>query len=299
MATRFEVALYGGDPGRLRAAGEEALREVLRLDAQLSYYRLDSDVSDINHRAAWESVRVEPRVFALLKRSKELWEATGGAFDLTVSPLLRAWGLRSGEGRVPEDTEIQELLGQIGMSHVALDEESSSVRFDREGVEIDLGAIGKGYAIDQAAEILRDLEITNFLIHGGTSSVYAAGCAPDGEGWQIAIQAPEGLNEDTIAPVSLRDRAFSVSAIHGKSFRVDDQVYGHILDPRTGRPVHNCLLAAMASPNAMDGDALTTALMVLGAAGFDPVLAATSDASCLVVVPGPDGTAMLRIVGDW
>src|SRR5437660_535801 len=106
MAVRFEAVLWGGSESHLRAAGEEALREVERLEVQLSFYRSDSDVIDMKRRAAREPVVVEPRLFALLERAAALSAETGGAFDITVAPLLRLWGFTGEGGRVPSDSEI-------------------------------------------------------------------------------------------------------------------------------------------------------------------------------------------------
>src|SRR5580693_7214898 len=147
MATRFELVLHGENATRLRAAGEAALKEVERLEAQLSLYRPTSEIARVNASAAREPVRVSPPVFRLLQLARQLQGESGGAFDITVAPLVRCWGFMHGTGRVPEPDEIQEAWERSGMAHVMLDEKNYSVRFDREGVMIDLGAIGKGYAI--------------------------------------------------------------------------------------------------------------------------------------------------------
>jgi thiamine biosynthesis lipoprotein ApbE len=186
MATRFELVLHGDACVRLRAAGEEAIEEIRRLDRQLSRFDPESDVSWINARAWLEPVRVEPRLFRLIRRAVEITNGTGGAFDITVAPLMRAWGL-AGEGRVPSRSEMDRVRTVVGMHHVHLDEQSFTVSFDTPGVEIDLGAIGKGYAIECAVEVLRDNGVASALIHGGTSTVYALGAPPGGDGWTVAI----------------------------------------------------------------------------------------------------------------
>jgi len=272
MATRFELVLYGGDPSRLRAAGEEALEEVEALDRQLSFYRRGSDVNWINSRAGGGPVKVEPRLFGLLKTAAELWELTDGAFDVTVAPLMRVWGLAGGEGRVPSDAEIAEALEMVGMGRVVLDEEGFTVRFEREGMLIDLGAIGKGYAIDRAVETLRESGVESALIHGGTSTIYGLGSPPNADAWRVAIRDPSGSGEwQRPGAVELRDSSLSVSAVHGKSFVYDGQEYGHVIDPRTGRPSRGAALAAVWGPSATETDALSTALLVLGEPGLEAV----------------------------
>lgn len=270
MATRFEVVLYGAEPARLRAAGEEALLEITALDAQLSFYRPGSEIIRINALAGREAVKVEPRLFGLLSKASELSRRTDWAFDPTVGPLMRAWGLAGGEGRVPNEDELAEARGRVGMDSICFDEDGFTVRFDREGMEIDLGAIGKGYAIDRAVETLRESGITSALIHGGTSTIYAIGTQPDGSPWRVAIHDPlSGEPAQGVAKsLELRDSSLSVSAVHGKSFVSEGKEYGHVIDPRTGRPSDRALLAAVWGPSATESDALSTALLVLGEPGL-------------------------------
>ena len=330
MATRFELVLHGDNPAALRAAGEEALDEIDRLENQLSLYRPGSEVAQLNARAARESVRVTPAVFALLQHARQLHAETGGAFDITIAPLVRCWGFMgrnhlrpfchneptpnpskegskhtnaprrfpswegsgvgwSAQTKVPSPEAIAEARGKVGMQHVQLDEPNRTVRFAREGVMLDLGAIGKGYAVGQAAEILRGAGIVSALIHGGTSTVYAIGNPPDGEFWKMAIETPpakvwssaltrsgiaeppEGGTPNDLPAVSLRDEAMSVSAMWGRSFQSDGTTFGHVIDPRTGQPVSRSLLAVVALPSATETDALSTALLTLGEAGHEAI----------------------------
>jgi len=270
MATRFELVLHGDNPTRLRAAGEAALKEVERLEAQLSLYRPSSEIARVNALAAREPVRVSPPAFRLLQQARQLHAETGGAFDIAIAPLVRCWGFMHGAGRVPAPGYLEEARRRAGMSHVMLDEKSFCVRFDQEGVMIDLGAIGKGYAIDCAAEVLREAGVTCALLHGGTSTVYGLGRPPDTEGWRVAIAS--GPDESSShATVALRDNALSVSAVWGKSFEADGRNFGHVIDPRTGQPVNTTVMAAVVLPSATETDALSTALLVAGLEGHDAI----------------------------
>ncbi len=283
MATRFEVILHGDDPARLRGAGEEALAEIQRLDRELSFYDAGSEISRINARAAIEPVRPDPRVFRLLARCRELHRLTDGAFDITIAPLMRAWGFTGSSGKIPEPEQVRSALESVGMRHVIRDEARGTVRFDRPGVAIDLGAVGKGYAIEQAVEILRECGVESALIHGGTSTIYAIGTPPGQDAWRVAIRNPS----DDGAPVDLvdlRNCALSVSAVHGKSFIEGGTEYGHVIDPRTGRTVTSTRLAAVVGPSATDSDALSTALLVLGREWL-PTLAERFPGSRGIVVP--------------
>lgn len=263
MATRFEVALHGDTPSRLRAAGEEALAEIKRLDAQLSFYNPASEVSRINTLAAGGPVRVDPRVFRLVRYCAELRRRTEGLFDVAIVPLLRLWGFTGTEGRVPDPEAISRALEVSGMDQVTFDTKNLTLRFARPGSAIDLGAIAKGYAVECAKDILKDCGVTSALIHGGTSSVYGIGAPPGQDTWRVAIRDPRHQN-DALGVVGLRDCALGVSAVHGKSFVAGGSEYGHVIDPNTGCAVAGVRLAAVTGPSATDCDALSTALLIAG-----------------------------------
>jgi thiamine biosynthesis lipoprotein len=267
MRTRFEIVLdgQGAAPADLRAAGEEALDEIERVEQWLSAYRPDAVLYAINTYAAVESVPVSPPVLAFLRRARELSTMTNGAFDLTVGPLLRIWGLGGGMmgGQIPTEAEIELARESVGMARVVhLDEDAGTVAFNRPGARLDPGAIGKGYALERAANLLRDVGIHRALLHGGTSTVCAIG-----SGWKVALQHPTRADAH-LAVAELNDASLSVSAVHGKTFHAQGRTFGHVIDPRTGHPVENTLLAAVVAPSATDTDALSTALLVLGATGI-------------------------------
>ena len=302
MATRFELVLHGEKPEVLRAAGEEALDEIERLEAQLSLFRPSSEIAHLNARAAWTPVRVTPGLFALLQHAKQLQAESMGAFDITVAPLVRCWGFMGGTGSVPRPEEVEVARARVGMHLVKLEPADFTVRFAREGVMLDLGAIGKGYAIERAAELLRADGITSALLHGGTSTVYALGSQPDGQMWQVAVEHPlaatrsdltAGQTEPTphapLAKVPLQDEAMSVSAVWGKSFEADGQVFGHVLDPRSGRPVRAAVLAVVVLPSATETDALSTALLTLGLQGHDHIAGLRPGMRTLVVAEASSG----------
>ena len=270
MATRFELVLNGPDPTSLRAAGEETIAEIERLEDQLSLYRPSSEIAGLNARAASGPVRVSPTLFALLQHAQQLHRETGGAFDITIAPLVRCWGFMGGSGRRPTLEEVAEARANVGMELVCLDPDTLTVRFNRPGVMLDLGAIGKGYAIERAAEVLREAGVTSALLHGGTSTVYALGHPPEAEFWQVALEQPPralGAPSSPLPPVRLKDEAMSVSAIWGRFFQAESKLFGHILDPRSGEPVQTAVLAAVVLPSATETDALSTALLLLGSGG--------------------------------
>jgi len=295
MATRFEIVLHGDDPVALRAAGEEALDEIDRLEARLSLFRSTSEIAHLNALAAKEPVRVTPELFALLQQAQTINRETSGAFDITIAPLVRCWGFMDGTGHVPSPEELSQARAKVGMHLMELNPHDLTVRFGREGVMLDLGAIGKGYAIESAAAILRETGVESALLHGGTSTIYALGRPPEADQWRIAIVDPRaGLeggitcslhlatadsaasdndsgNTHPFAVVGLRDLSLSVSAVWGKSFRANGKVFGHVLDPRTGQPAAGALLSAVVLPSPTETDALSTALLTLGLEGHEQI----------------------------
>lgn len=308
MGTRVELLLCGDDPVYLRAAGEEALDEIERLEAQLSLYRPDSELSGVNARAARGPVVVEPRFFRLLERVQDLWVATEGAFDPTIAPLMRAWGLRDAGrevGELPTPEALAAAREAVGFQHVVLDPGERTVRLLRPGMSLDLGGIGKGYAIERAVELLQEAGVTTALLHAGTSTVFALGAPPGEDAWTVAIRDPRepDKKEPYLARVRLRDRALSVSAPHGKAITVGNRRIYHVLDPRRGEPVEGARLAALVTASPTDADALSTALLVLGSDGaalarrYDPgcsgLLLPEGEEATLVPIGETDGTLQL------
>jgi thiamine biosynthesis lipoprotein len=298
MATRFEIVLHGENPVALRAAGEEALDEIEQLEARLNLYRPSSEIAHVNALAAQEPVRVTPGLFALLQHAQKLHTESLGAFDITIAPLVRCWGFMGGTGQLPQAEAVAEARSKVGMGLVHLDPDRLTVRFARAGVMLDLGAIGKGYAIERATEVLRDAGVTSALLHGGTSTVQAVGHPPGAEAWKIALERPTtvpGTVPELLATVPLKDEAMSVSAAWGKFFQVEGKTFGHVLDPRTGQPATAAVMAALVLPSATETDALSTALLTLGAAGHEAIGRLRPGMRTLVMTDaGPSGRVEAR-----
>jgi FAD:protein FMN transferase len=295
MATRFELVLHGASAPRLRAAGEEAISAIHRLEDRLSFFRARSEVGRINASAASGAVRVTPELFGLLRRARDLNAVTGGRFDITTGPLTRCWRAAHGDAAAPAAELIDAVRACVGMHLVELDEAACSIRFERPGVEIDLGAIGKGYALDEAAAVLREAGVERALLHGGTSSIYGLGAPPDGAAWNVALEWPpaagesprESPRERVLALVPLRDRALSVSAVWGRTYQVGNDAFAHVIDPASGLPVTGVLLAAACCSNGADADALATALLV--ARPGDEPIQLPQGWGAVLVTEGPSG----------
>lgn len=259
MACRFEVMLSDEDAGDMTAA-RAALDEADDLEAVLTVYRDTSDVADVNRRAAAEPVTVVPALFDLLSRSADLYARTDGAFDVTSTPLSRCWGFLTRDGRVPADAEIDAALAVVGMRHVELQAGSRAVRFARAGIEVNFGAIGKGYALDRMADVLRRRGTRRALLSAGRSSVRAIGGR--GRGWPIDVRPV--LASRKVARLWLRDGAVGTSGAGEQFVEIDGIRYGHVIDPRSGRPASGVRGATVVTANAADADALSTAFLIGG-----------------------------------
>ncbi|HEX5218098.1 MAG TPA: FAD:protein FMN transferase [Verrucomicrobiae bacterium] len=287
MATRFELVLHGNDPVALRAAGEAALDEVTRAESQLSLYRPGSEIAQVNARAAREAVHISPELFALLEQAQRLHAETQGAFDITVAPLVRCWGFMDNRGKMPSPEALADARTKVGMTLVRLDGCRRTVRLERDGMMLDLGAIGKGYAIERGAELLREAGVHSALFHGGTSTICAIGHPPKAETWSVAIEKPPAALGDVSFPdlpvAHLRDETLSISAVWGRHFQAGDKNFGHVIDPRTGQPVEQAWLSAVVLPHATETDALSTALLTLGSDGLARLSESRSALKALLV----------------
>jgi len=261
MACRFEVTLPAETPDAVRA-GTAALDGIDRLEAQLSIFRDTSEISAINREAAVGPVVVEQKLFALLQQCAALHRDTGGAFDITTGPLTRCWGFLSRQGRVPDADALARARAQIGMDGVDLDAAGWTVRFTRPGIELNLGAIGKGYALDVVALDLAR-RVPAALLNAGSSSMVAIGRPPGMDGWRLGIRDP--LRRDTRAAVlALGDCAMATSGVGEQGFEVDGRRYSHLLDPRNGQPVAGILSVTVVASTGAEAEALSTAFAVGG-----------------------------------
>jgi thiamine biosynthesis lipoprotein len=268
MACRFEITLPLADqPGLLSAT--EALNEVDRLEAQLTVFRETSDVSQINRHAASSAVPVEASLFDLLLLCRRLGRETEGAFDVTSGPLTRCWGFLRREGRTPPANEIERAQSCTGSDKLLLDHDSNTIRFARPGMEINLGSIGKGYALDRVAALIRG-RLRAALLNAGSSSILALGGGAVGRtgsetGWEVGLRHPRKKNQ-RMALLRLRDCALSTSGSEEQFFEHDGKRYGHIIDPRTGWPAASVTSVTVVARSAATSDALATAFYVGGRA---------------------------------
>ncbi len=313
MACEFEVCLNAGQYPHGMDTALEALDIVDSLEERLSIFRDDSELATVNRFAADGPVAVGPEVFELLDLSARLNRQTDGALDISAGPLADAWGFSRRAGSIPSDHDLAAALESVGMNNIVLDADDHTVHFLRKGARLNLGAIGKGYALDRAAVVFEAAGIHDFMIHGGQSSVLARGSslenraapnpsnnacsdnapsnnARDGEdqrataGWSVGVAHPLQPGR-RLAEIRLQDRGLATSGSAKQFFRYKGRRYSHILDPRSGQPAEGVLSATVLAPTAAEADALSTAVFVLGHDRSRQLLEARADIGVLVALP--------------
>ena len=260
MACRFEVTLSGDDARHVPAA-RAALEEVERVEAALTVFRTTSALVDVNRRAGSEDVLLDAELFALLRRCVAFHEATGGAYDVTTTPLSRCWGFLARAGRRPTAETVDAARAGTGTDAVALDAARQTVRFLRAGLELNLGSIGKGYALDRMAALMRAAGAAHVLLSAAGSSIRAVGGR--GRGFRVDLRS-RLVGRGPLARLRLRDAALGTSGGGEQGFEIDGVRYGHVIDPRTGWPARGVLSATVVADDAATADALSTAFFVGG-----------------------------------
>jgi len=264
MGTTYTIAAYGDDRFALESAIDNAFEEARRLDHLLSNYREDSEWSKVNRLASHEAVPVSQELFDLLAKCVEYSRASEGSFDITVGPLMKVWGFYKGTGRVPHRAEIRDAMARIGWQNIQLDAKARTVRFLREGLNIDPGGIGKGYAVDRMVDVLRKGGLGSAIISAGRSSIYGIGAPPnEPRGWRVTLPDPRKLDKDVLE-VFLKNESMSTSGTSEKFFTAGGQVYSHIMDPRTGFPAQGMLAVSVMAPKTLDSEAWTKPYFVMG-----------------------------------
>jgi thiamine biosynthesis lipoprotein len=260
MGTVLEITLVAPD----RALGREALGALfelaLELDAMLSVYLPQSEVSRLNASAGTGPQRVSPELARLLARSVEYSALSGGSFDVTVGPLVELWTRAAEADAPPTSGELARARARVGYAKIRIGADGR-VALAEPGVSIDLGGIAKGWALDRMRPILERFGIGDALLNFGQSSVWALGAPQDSDAWRLLVRGPD---QTWLGVISLADRALSVSGSLGQWLEIGGQRYGHVLDPRSGQALRQRRQALVLAPNATLAEALSKALLVLG-----------------------------------
>lgn len=296
MACEFEVLLNRGQYPQGIEHARDALRDIHRLEDELSVYRPLSDFCTINRWAAERAVGVRYDVCRLLAVARDVSRETGRAFDITAGSLSEVWGFSRRQGRKPNDAELAEALQRVGSDLITVDENARTVQLAREGVKLNPGGIGKGYALDQVANSLLQSGVEDFLIHGGRSSVAARGTRLSGEatgGWWIALAHPLRW-EEKLGRIRLHNQALGTSGAGKQFFHYQGVRYSHVIDPRSGWPAQGVLSATAICRSGTLADALATAFMVMGPDATRDFCAARPHLAAILVSTQP-GSSRLSI----
>ncbi|MGE5559562.1 MAG: FAD:protein FMN transferase [Chloroflexota bacterium] len=262
MTTQIEAKAYGRTA---RAALDEVFERLADIDRRMGTLGADSEIAKVNANAGIQPVKVSDDTFLVIQRALEYARKSEGKFDITVQPVVNLWGIGSERAKVPSASELAARVALVGYQQVQLDEANHTVYLPVKGMGIDLGGIAKGYAADEADRIMAEHRVKNALMNLGDSSIYLEGGRPGGQPWRIGIQDPENLEAGYIGIIEAADEALSTSGAYERFFIENGKRYHHIIDPASGMPAESDVLSAtIISKQAIDGDALSTSVFILG-----------------------------------
>jgi thiamine biosynthesis lipoprotein len=288
MGTYAHVILVTADSAADAPRAHAAQAVLARMDSLMSNWTTTSEVARLNRTAGHEATEVQSDVATVIDSSLALWAETDGAFDITVEPLVRAWGFIGGPRRVPTDAEARAAFRHVGAGHVHYDRAKRTLRYDDDSVRIDLGGIAKGYAVDAAARALVESGVRDALVDL-TGNMFALGSPAASDHWRIGIRDPRD-RMPYFARLDLEPgEGISTSGKYEQFVSQDGRTYGHIMDPRTGRPAEGLISVTVVSKSAFTCDAWDTPLFVLGAAEARAKAKAHREFSVVLVGPGRDG----------
>jgi FAD:protein FMN transferase len=278
MGTVYEIAAYSESPERASAAIDEAFVEIARLDEVLSNYRPESDLSRLNRDGHFHAVKVPPDLFRVIEESVKYSRISGGKFDITVAPLVDMWKAALRGERVATQTEQDKLRACVGYEKIELIP-PDMVEFDSPCMRIDVGSIGKGYAVDRAVEILRANGIKDALVDAGQSSIYGMGAPPGASAWEVHLRDPSRRVDPT---VMLSENSVSTSEQTPPSL-LGNETTGHIIDPENGKPLKTKYALSVVAKTGTASDALSTTLLLLGPKKGKPIVEEIADAAAIWV----------------
>ena len=261
MGTSVEVRTWGGTPAVRAAAVNDAFVAFADVDLMMSNYRDDSELARVNRDAARGPVHLSEPLFRVIQAADLISRESQGAFDITVGPLVKLWGFHNHVAHIPSSRELDTVRPLINFRNIALDEAARTIRFVRPGVELDLGGIGKGFAVELAAEALRLRGLSGFIDAGGNQ--YLLGTPLGKPAWTIGVRDPDH-RDALLGTLTLPEGSVSTSAMDGNLLTLNGRTYGHLLDPHTLAPSDASLSVTIWSPDGTLADALSKAAFVLG-----------------------------------
>ena len=282
MNDDFGVSFARQDFPQGTEAALDALDEVERIEQQLSVFRLDSQIQYVNLIAHEKPVQIAKELFDLIAQCVRLAEETGGAVDITSGALWKVWGFAKRQGRIPNAEELDNAKARTGYQLLELDEVQQTIRFKKQGIELNFGCVGKGFALDVASEKLYAHGVDRFLFQGGLSSVFASG-----DGWKIGIAHPLRYGQ-RLRELSLDNVAVSTSGSQKQFFRHEGRRYSHLIDPRSGQPAEGVFTATVLAATATLAELLSTAFFVLGAENAAEYCSCHPEIAAVLTIPTAD-----------
>ena len=273
MGTVFEATIYAPDKYVAEKTFNDVFQEINRLDYLMSNYKKESVLSELNKNASAEPANCNKELASVIEQSLQYSDITDGAFDITIGPLMKKWGFFKKQGRIPNKEELESVLESVSYKNIIIEEKTikslaknpgtvKTVFFKNPDTRIDLGGIGKGYAVDRAVSVLKQNGISSALINFA-GNIYTFGTPPGKESWVIGLQHPRE-SEGLLGTFEIKDKAVSTSGDYEKFFTIEGKRYSHIIDPRTGNPVKGIVSVTIVTGNATRADALSTGVFVLG-----------------------------------
>jgi thiamine biosynthesis lipoprotein len=290
MGTRFGIILYAPDEATARQASQAAFARIASLDASMSDYRQESELMRLCAKAGGPPVRVSDELFFVLRRAEEVSRRSGGAFDVTVGPVMRLWRRARRTQKLPDREQLARALARVGYKNVRLDARARTVQLLKPGMQLDLGGIAKGYAADEALKALKKHGVTRALVAAG-GDIAVSGPPPEAEGWSVAVARLVGVEKSPPGKLLLHDAAVSTSGDASQGVEIDGKRYSHIVDPRTGVALVGRMGVTVVAPDGITADSLTKVVAVLGPAKGIPIILETPGVSARVVRRTDDGGA--------
>jgi len=297
MGTVFEVSAYVANKYEAEEAFNDVFKEINRLDYLMSNYKEESELSEVNKNAASEPTTCDNELAYVIEQSLHYSDITDGAFDITIGPLMKKWGFFKEQGKIPGKEERKSVLESVSYKNIIIGEAVKkslfrdpsivkTISFRHSGTQIDLGGIGKGYAVDMATRVLKGNGINSALINFA-GNIYAYGTPPEKDSWVIGLQHPR-KSEGLLGSFEIRDKAVSTSGDYEKFFTIDGERYSHIIDPRTGNPVKGIVSVTIVTDNATSADALSTGVFVLGLEKGMGLIEKLSDVEGIIIYEDAD-----------
>lgn len=282
MGTMCNIKVYFSDETKAHVVIERALDEMARIEALMTTWREDSEISRINAAAGTSAVAVSPETFEVITQSQRISKLTEGAFDLTVGVFKGLWKFdEDNNGELPSPADVRKRRRLVNYNDIVLDEKARTVMLRRPGQRITLGGVAKGFAVDAAVKLLRTAGLENFIVQAG-GDLFAGGKRGD-RAWRVGIQDPRGPHGQIIYKVELMNQAFNTSGDYERFIMKNGKRYHHILDARTGFPSKGIRSVTLLAPSSFTADLMDTALLIVGVNKALDILKSTPDVLGVIV----------------